>query len=148
MILDRLDDFAQYAAAHRGFASALAFLHRPDLAELPDGRHEIDGDRAYAIVTRGEGKGHADVRLEGHRRYIDLQYVVAGCAEMGYKPSADCTPAASGFNEAEDLGFFTDLPTRWLAVPAGHLAAFFPSDAHAPLGGRGAIHRIIVKVAV
>ena len=45
MILDRLDNAQRYEAIHPGFRAAFEFLKRSDSANLPDGRHEIDGDR-------------------------------------------------------------------------------------------------------
>jgi beta-galactosidase beta subunit len=35
-----------------------------------------------------------------------------------------------------------------VSVPRGSFAIFFPEDAHAPLAGRGALTKAIVKIAV
>ena len=45
MILDHWENSARYVGLHRGFAEAFAFLHQPQLAQLPVGRHEIAGDQ-------------------------------------------------------------------------------------------------------
>ncbi len=147
MILDRLENWKQYAALNSGLAGAFEFLQRGDLAELPEGKHSIDGERVFAIIVRADGVGREKARLEIHREYIDIQFCISGCDEIGWRPT-DCCCGAEGFDEDKDLGFFADESEAWLAVGPGRFAILFPADAHAPLGGAGPVHKAIVKVAV
>ena len=62
MILDRLDQHARYEAWMPELTAAFAFLQRPDAAQLPDGRHEIDGDRAFAMVSHYATRDPAAIR--------------------------------------------------------------------------------------
>ncbi len=148
MILSRLTTFDRYAACHPRFAAATDFLRRPDLERLPDGRHEIDGDRLFAIVSRDLGRGRQDATLESHRRYVDIQYVVSGFDLIGWSDLSECRRPKPDFDEGRDLGFYDDRPGTWLRVPAGTLAVFYPEDAHAPLGTSVAVHKVVVKVAI
>ena len=148
MILDRNDNLAAYAACHPGLAAAAEFLKRTDLAELPDGHCAIDGDRMFALVQRTAGRGRDKSPLEAHRKYIDVQAILAGIDVIGWKPTGECMPDAKGFDAARDIGFFTDRPESWLHLPAGTTGVFFPADAHAPLAGKGALHKVVVKIAV
>jgi biofilm protein TabA len=145
MILDCLDNWKRYVDAHPLFAKAFEFLLRKDLAALPPGRHEIDGDRLYAVVVKADGAGRAKAALEAHRKYIDIQFLLSGADEMGWRPLAECK-GSKGFDAAKDLEFFTDPAAAWCAVRPGDLAVFFPSDAHAPGGGTGPVHKVVVKV--
>jgi len=145
MILDHLDNAKRYAATHRLFAKAFEFLRRKDLASLAAGRHEVDGDRLYAVVVKADGAGCEKAALEAHRKYIDIQFIVSGTDEMGWRPLAQCA-GSKGFDAAKDLEFFTDRPAAWCAVRPGDFAVFFPSDAHAPGGGTGPVHKVVVKV--
>jgi beta-galactosidase beta subunit len=63
-------------------------------------------------------------------------------------PLTSCGRIAGEFQEDKDIGFFDRRPTTWLAVPEGTFVVFFPHDAHAPLAGRGAVKKAIMKVAV
>jgi len=146
MILDTLDNRKRYAGLNPSFEEAFEFLARADLRELTPGRHEIDGDKVFAIVVSEQGKGRDGATLEAHRNYTDIQYCVSGLEEMGWKPVSDCADD-EGFDEAKDLGFFADEPTSWVTVPAGMFAIFFPEDAHAVLGGTGDLRKVVVKVA-
>lgn len=77
MILDTLSLIDRYATLNPRFVSAFDFLRR--LGSDPViGRHDIDGDVVYALVQRYETRPVAGMRLEAHRRYIDIQYVVRG----------------------------------------------------------------------
>jgi len=88
MILDTLINSARYAGMHPGFARAFAFLAATDLAALPPGRHEIDGDRIYVSIDHKDGRGEDGARLEAHRRYIDIQYTIDGNELIGWMPLA------------------------------------------------------------
>ncbi|MDH7504523.1 MAG: YhcH/YjgK/YiaL family protein, partial [Verrucomicrobiota bacterium] len=78
--------------------------------------------------------------------YIDIQFCLSGHEEIGWKPTDSCC-GAEGFDEEKDLGFFTDESEAWSAVGPGRFAIYFPADAHAPLGGAGPVHKVVVKVA-
>lgn len=147
MILDTLLNCAIYAPLHPGIDAALAFLSSPDTLHLPCGRHEIAGDKIFAIVEKGRGRGKDHSPLEVHDTYIDVQYVVSGDEWMGWAPFTDCTLDKNGFNPVKDIGFCLERPQCWLQVKPGSFAIFYPSDAHAPLAGEGEVHKIIVKVA-
>ena len=149
MILDRIEMAEKYAALNPHLIKALGFLKRPDLKNLPIGRHEIDGQNSYAMVIRGQGRGRDKARLEAHRKYIDVQVVLSGVDEIGWKALDLCTSPDNPYDAEKDGLTFGDRPDAWVAVPAGSFAAFFPQDAHAPMGGSaGDIHKVVLKLAV
>ena len=148
MIVDIAENLAQYVDLHPDFGTALKFLWRADLAELPDGRTDIDGDQVFALVASDPGRGQTQARLEGHQRYIDIQLVIDGEERIGWRNRASCTEAADGYDQDRDLVFFTDLPTTWVDLQPGMLAVFFPNDAHAPLAGNGLVRKVVIKVRV
>jgi YhcH/YjgK/YiaL family protein len=121
-------------------------MSRTDLATLPVGRHSIDTDRVFLIVGQEIGRGAVQA-LESHRRYIDIQYVVDGVEQIGWKPTEGLA-VASEYDPERDIMFYHDVPTTWLTIPSGHFAIFFPADAHAPLGGTGPVHKVVAKILV
>jgi biofilm protein TabA len=148
MVLDVLSNGDRYGALHPLFERAFAFLASTDLHALPTGRHDIDGDAMFVILDRKDGRGRDGARLEAHRRYVDIQLTVSGDEEIGWMPLALCAAPEGAFDEAKDIAFFRDAPAAWLRVGSGSFAIFFPEDAHAPLAGRGALVKAIVKIAV
>jgi len=148
MILDAGAFCHDYKSLHPLFERAFRFLADSDLRSFAPGRHPVDGDRLYLSIDHVQGRGRDGARLEAHRRYIDIQYTIEGHEEIGWMPLASCGAHAGPFDEAKDVGFFDARPTSWLSVPEGTFAVFFPQDAHAPLAGRGALKKAIMKVAV
>lgn len=148
MILDTLLLADRYLALAAGLDIGFEFLRRPDLASLDDGRHEIDGERVFAIVARGEGRGADASPLEFHRRFLDIQYVVAGTEVIGWSPLQVCEQSRELYNSDKDIGFFDDQPQTWLQLEAGSFTIFFPNDVHAPLAGHGPVHKVVIKVAI
>lgn len=110
-------------------------------------RLDVDGDRLYVLLMTTKGKGRSGARLETHRRYIDIQYVVSGTDTMGWC-SADAAGSGDGYDPAKDIEFYAAPPALWVPVPTGHFAIFLPSDAHAPLAGEGTVRKLVVKVRV
>ena len=148
MILDTLAHADRYRALHPLFARAFGFLRETDLNALAPGKHDVQGEQIFAIVEACEGRTRADAKLECHRRYIDIQLVLEGVDEMGWKPVAACVDRATDYDDARDIRFFNDAPSSWIATPPGAFCLFFPDDAHAPLVGTGMIRKVVVKIAV
>ena len=148
IIINQLQHAERYFKMHPEFEKAFTFLRRDDLAELPAERYEIDGDRLFCMISKGPGRSRAEAKLEAHRKYIDIQYVIAGTDEMGWKPTADCKVIDTNYDADKDIMFFKDQPDSWTPVPAGSFVIFFPQDAHAPLVSKGEIHKAVLKVAV
>lgn len=148
MILDRLENADKYLALHAGFAQAFTFLRRCDLAELAAGRHEIDGDRVYAMVVKGPGRGTSGAKREAHRNYIDIQFTCHGADVIGWKPLSGCAGAGEGYMPEKDTELYAVEPDAWIPVAGGNFAIFFPEDVHAPMGAQGDLHKVVVKVAV
>ncbi|MEX2114737.1 MAG: YhcH/YjgK/YiaL family protein [Pirellulales bacterium] len=148
MILDDLTQAARYDDLNPGFRLGFEFLRRADLASLASGRHEIDGDRVFALVNRDPGRGHAGARLEAHRKYIDIQYLVDGHEEIGWRPTVQCAQVTEPYDADRDIMFFGDAPQTWIALPRGKYMIFFSDDAHAPLAATGPNTKVVIKVAV
>jgi biofilm protein TabA len=146
MILDILENARRYRVVHTGFAKAIDFLMRPDLKELPVGKYEIEGERVYAMVSKGPGRKKEDARLETHEKYTDIQLVLAGTDNMGWKPKSWCEQPSGGYDHESDVQFFADEPDTWLSIESGAFVVFFPEDAHMPLISSEPIHKVVVKV--
>ncbi len=148
MILDELKAAARYHVLHAGFEQGFKFLARTDLEQLPGGRHEIDGDRVFALVNRDPGRGRSGARLEAHRKYIDIQYLVSGREEIGWRPTRECREVTEPYVAERDIMFFGDASQTWIDLPVGKFMIFWPEDAHAPLAALGDNLKVVIKVAV
>jgi biofilm protein TabA len=148
MIFDLFTNIRRYEALNRGFKKAVNFIECTDLKSLTVGRYEIDGERVYAMVSKEKGRKKEDAQLEIHRRYTDIQLVLSGTDNMGWKPLKNCIRPVSDFNRDEDISFFYDGPDVFIPVGPDYFVIFFPDDAHMPLIGDGELHKVVIKVAV
>jgi YhcH/YjgK/YiaL family protein len=148
MIVDRIELAELCFPLHAGFATAFDFFASNSLAEMPEGRHAIDGSRLSVIIERANGRGKGGAKLEVHRRNLDIQICLAGDEQIGWRPLADCAEAEAPYNPDRDIQFFRDQPETWLALGPGMFAIFFPDDVHAPLAGEGPVHKAVFKLAV
>lgn len=148
MIFDTLANADRYAALHSLFGRAFAFLRDTDLKALAPGRYPIEGEMLVAIVESVAGRSRDEAKLECHRKYTDIQFVLEGTDEMGWKPLSDCHAPVDDYRAEKDIQFFRDAPASWIATPPGAFCIFFPEDAHAPLVSTGNIRKVILKVAV
>jgi len=146
MILCSIPEFRRCAALHPGFEQVAAFLESSDLRTLPEGRTEIQSEDLYVIAAR-EGRARPEAPLEAHRIYVDVQVVLSGTDTMGWAPLSACHDVTQSYDVEKDIVFFAGKPLSYVPVPQGHLAIFFPEDAHAPLTGVGGpVHKLVFKV--
>lgn len=149
MILDSLKNKAQYAALHPRFQTVFDFIDNNDVAALPCGRHDIDGDNIFVVVQEMELREIKQARLELHRKYIDIQLLLCGPAEVfGWSEKKDCLTPETDFDEAKDIQLFTDIPQCFYTVGEGQFTILFPEDGHAPMLGEGHVKKCIFKVAL
>ena len=148
MIISTLANADLYATLHPLFPRTFEFIRNTDLLALAPGRYPIIDKQLFAIVESVPGRTRAEAKLECHRKYIDIQLVLDGTDEMGWKALVDCRDPVSDYSAEKDIQFFYDAPATWIATPPGHFCIFFPEDAHAPLVATGNIRKAIFKIAV
>ena len=148
MIFSTLSNADRYAALHPLLPRAFEFIRNTDLLALAPGRYPIIDKQLFAIVESVPGRTRTEAKLECHRKYIDIQLVLEGTDEMGWKALADCREPVSDYSAEKDIRFFHDAPATWIATPPGAFCIFFPDDAHAPLVSDGHIRKVIFKISV
>lgn len=151
MILDTLSNSARYEALHPGLSWAFAFLRTVDGTQAL-GRHDLDGDRCFALVQRYEGRPIDAALFEAHRRYLDVQFVFSGRETILWAPVDAMREEISAYDADRDIVFWKVVPEHTvLQLSAGQFTIFEPQDAHAPSLAWGApetVFKIVVKVAM
>ena len=146
MVIDQLKNAGLYYGLGPRFRTALEWLSSVDPSSLTPGqRVDIAGDNVYATLFQVDTLPPQESKLEGHRDYADIQYVVRGTEAVGYvlegpvRPLSDYTP---------DIQFFAaDWDT--LTVREGTFYIVWPQDLHAPrvaVGAPAPVTRLVVKV--
>lgn len=151
MIIDHSLRLGNLAGLHPLFPAVHDFLSRPDIADLRDGVHTIDGDRLFAIVSRYHTKAPNAGRWEAHRRYVDIQYVARGWEMVGVAP-LELLTIDEPYDARRDITFLRGaVPgggNRFL-LEQGFFAVFFPGDAHMPglwVNAAEEVCKVVVKL--
>ena len=149
MIFDRVENAGKYSVLHEKFAEAFAFIARATAEGLPVGRYELDGDRLYAIVQEYDTKPQKEGVYEGHRAYIDIQYIIGGFERIDMI-DISCVEAKTEYDDERDFLLFHDAERETQAIlGAGEFGIFYPNDIHKPglaVGAPAPIQKIVVKV--
>lgn len=150
MILTTLADSAPYEALGPRIAAGLRWLRSMDPA-IADGRHAIDGDEVFALVSTYDTVPGTEKRFETHVRHVDLQYVADGQERILHAPAAALS-VETPYDPAADIAFYAEPPfASSLLMRRGDLAVFYPDDAHKPgcmAGARHTVKKVVVKVRV
>lgn len=151
MILDVLPQWPRYATLNARFARAFAFLEGVT-SDTAAGRHELEGDDLFALVQRYRTQPGPGPQLEVHRRYIDIQYLVAGRELIDWAPLTALAEVTMPYDEAKEAALFAAAPGGTpVRLAAGQFAILFPADAHAPCRAWDEpeeVVKVVVKVAV
>jgi YhcH/YjgK/YiaL family protein len=148
MIFDTIENYARYAGLGSNLFAALKFLRENDLAALPVGRQELDGDKLYLLAQEYTTKPVEAGRWEAHRKYIDIQYMVSGSERMGFANLR--TMQLGEYNPEKDFQALTGSG-NFVDVFHGSFAIFFPEDAHMPTLAVGApeqVRKVVMKVKI
>jgi len=149
MIYDRIQNAKLYLGINQRIDTALEFLLNNDLSQAEPGRYELDGDNIYYIVQEYQSKRPEAAKWESHKKYLDIQYVLAGTEQMGYAHIDDMEVIQDALVEKDCL-YYAGEGSMILAKP-GTFAIFFPEDVHRPgvmVGESEAIKKVVVKIKV
>lgn len=130
MIFDSLNNFINHTKANEKFKLILDFINSHDLKTIETGKYEIDGSDLFVIIQNYQTKKLEEGKLEAHKKYIDIQYVIEGEEKIGFAKLSDTKPSTFYDNE-KDLVFLSGEAEFFTATP-DNFFVFYPEDAHMP----------------
>jgi YhcH/YjgK/YiaL family protein len=149
MIVDRIENTRLYVPLHKQFKKAFALLADPALAQKPDGRYAVDGDSLYYTIQHYTTRPVDQARFESHKKYIDIQVLLAGQEMLGHVPTAGLEVTVP-YDDQKDIMFYrVDAPTAQVRLEPGVYCILFPADAHLPccqVAGPAEVHKVVFKV--
>jgi len=133
MITSTLSQLFWYKAINPNFAKAIDFALTTDLTSLPVGKHEIDGDNAFAIINEYTTRPVEECDPESHREYADIQIMITGTEKFGYAPLNGQQPSVA-YNEEKDFALYSiaEEDMSYIRLKPGQFIIFFPTDIHQP----------------
>jgi YhcH/YjgK/YiaL family protein len=153
MIYGKLHDLNNYSLLLTQPTWKRAFEWIQAMPAEPECRiHQLDGDRLFVNVMRYGTVPPEQSRFESHRRYVDLQYTIAGAEQIEVRHASELKPDGA-YDPETDLQFYqapVSAPAKVDKQP-GWFSIFFPEDAHRPKisdGKHDAVYKLVVKIDV
>src|SRR3954471_24990278 len=150
MIIDLLSNSTLYHYQGPLFKKAFEYLARTDFSKVEKGKYELDGQNLFAIVNEYDTVSADNEQMESHKKYIDIQYIVAGAERIGHDFLKAQMPSKAYDNE-KDFMLFGEKPTFFSVLQQGMFAIFFPHDLHMPnikIDAPSYVKKVVIKVAV
>jgi len=149
MIIDYIENAYLYVGLSDGLRKTFEIIKDKALSQKANGRYEVDGDKLYYIVQRYTTKPVEECKLEAHKKYIDVQFVVSG-QEIVYYTTVNGLKIETPYDQTKDVAFYK-VPADLTAINLrqGMFCVLFPQDAHIPgcqFDGSSNVHKVVVKV--
>jgi len=102
-----------------------------DLANIAVGKYVVNDD-FYYLIQEYDSKLLKDCKLEAHREYVDIQYVIEGKEAIDIRDFGNLE-VETPYNPEKDVTFYqTPNIMERLELSAGSYAVLLPETAHKP----------------
>ncbi len=132
-------------SANKKLNAVINWLKEKEYENLAPGKTEIMPD-TFAILGESKLREKSDAKLESHKVYTDLQYIIDGEESFGIKPVSQCENILKHYDAERDICFYSDEFENIQTLRAGQFIILPPDCAHAPLIGLGSVKKCIVKI--
>ena len=88
MVIGMIKDAARYDGLGSRVAEALKWLQTADLAALQEGKNPIRGSELFCNVCSYSTTVESERVWEGHRKYIDIHFMIEGEEIIDVSPSS------------------------------------------------------------
>lgn len=135
MFIGRLADLpVQRACLPAAIVRALDALNALDLATLPNGRHELEGDRLFVLIQDATPRAIEDSRIEAHATYADIQLPLGARECFGFSLAQPGLAACDDQLAERDLAFARTRKTKPSSTSHQAITSFFCRELS--FGGR------------
>lgn len=110
---------------------AVSTIKSLNLKEIPLGKYTVS-DEFYYLIQEYDTKLPEDCRLEAHKKYVDIQYIIQGAEAIDVIHISSCQEEVP-YNPEKDVAFYKTPDTmQRLELTEGSYAVLLPETAHKP----------------
>lgn len=121
----------------------IEYLKTVDFKKLELGKHQIKGDNIFFNLAEYNSFPKSERIIEAHKEYVDIQFLVEGCEEIGYSYFSPENKIKEGYSTEKDLLVYESIKDEFnLILTPGTFVIFFTEEPHRPC----CIHKESVKV--
>jgi YhcH/YjgK/YiaL family protein len=129
MICDRIENASTYYCLGPRFEAALRYLAEQDLSGLAVGEYPIAGRDLFLKIQEYETTDPEACKIELHKVYADVQFILRGEEEFGYIHKSSTQPKVQ-YDPAIDMALVSAPEMGTIIQKPGCFAIVFPQDAH------------------
>lgn len=130
--------------------SAIEYVRGMDVYSMPIGKYEIN-DGSYFMIQEYMTRKEQDCRLESHRKYIDVQWILRGVEKIKIYP-VEKSNLKVPYNDEKDVSFWeTSNNMMECILSSGGYVVLYPNDAHMPsisVGDEAKVRKLVIKVKI
>ena len=120
-------------------------------ASTPLGKHDIDGNNLFYLISEDSTEAQAERRAEYHARYLDIQIVLRGQEGMTFSTLPAGEPQIDWLAD-KDIAFLPEgEQEKTVVLSVGDFVVCWPGEVHKPLCAVGApakVRKVVVKMLV
>lgn len=134
MIVGKIDEIHTWLGSFPTLLLALDYLQQLNIEIIEDSQYRLPQTNHDVIIkTFTPDLLTKFIQVEGHKRFIDLYYILDGTEMIGWKPSQDVLEK-SPYDQQHDVwtSMVDQSQLSMLKLSQGDIVVLFPEDAHAP----------------
>lgn len=116
--------------------------------DIKAGKYEIS-ENAYINIDEYETRDENTIKLEAHRKYIDIQFLIDG-VERIYTTDIDGLEVSEKYSDEKDVEFYQTpkRPLNLSYLTKNKFILLYPDDAHSPCINFDNLSRKVKKAVV
>ena len=130
---------------------AIEYVKQHVTDDTATGKHEIDGNRLFYLVSQDMTEPLAERRAEYHARYLDIQIILKGQEGMTFSTQPAGTPETDWLAD-KDIAFLPQgEQEKTVVLSEGDFVVFYPGEVHKPLcavNTPAQVRKVVVKLLV
>ena len=146
----KLSDMIQDSMTRERVKKAIKYILEIDKSNLKNGKYKVD-DYFYFSVQEYETKEENECRMESHKKYIDIQYIVEGIERIDNAYTKNLKIDVP-YNWEDDIIFWKNTQNVMSNIlTKGSMAVFYPNNAHRPCMNafeKSKVKKIVGKVRI
>ena len=146
MYIDKLVNLKNYIKDQTLLSAITDFIAKGK--DVETGKHTLPCD-SFANVLEYQTKTFETVKMEVHRKYLDIQVVISG-EETVLKHEISGNTATCEYDEVKDVQFYSPASFDKALLTEGTFGIMFPSDLHQCIATTtpAQIRKIVFKIPV
>lgn len=117
----------------------------------PLGKHDINGNSLFYLVSEDMTQPFAERRAEYHARYLDIQIIMKGQEGMTFSTLPHGAPDTDWLAD-KDIAFLPEgEQEKTVVLSEGDFVVFYPGEVHKPLcavGTPAKVRKVVVKMLI